>query len=134
MRSTPRQSPIPTVDRNEYSHADLSTQLIAADRPDLVASLASLMSTTGDHSVGQTTLDDLTVLMPRPDADRDTAIAADVALHRLIGSPGTARPGRRGRPGQRRWGAVNGELRSSRPPRLCPQFSGRVSPGRTRWC
>jgi pimeloyl-ACP methyl ester carboxylesterase len=63
-------------------------QLLAADRPDLVASLASIMSTTGDRSVGQTTLDDVSVLMPRPDADRDAAIAADVALYRLIGSPG----------------------------------------------
>jgi pimeloyl-ACP methyl ester carboxylesterase len=31
---------------------------------------------------------DLSVLMPRPDADREAAIAADVALYRLIGSPG----------------------------------------------
>ncbi|WP_035855919.1 alpha/beta fold hydrolase [Cryptosporangium arvum] len=70
------------------SMGGMVAQLVAIERPDLVASLASIMSTTGDRSVGQATLDDVSVLMPRPDADRAAAIAADVALYRLIGSPG----------------------------------------------
>lgn len=70
------------------SMGGMIAQLVAVERPDLVASLASIMSTTGDHSVGQATLDDVSVLMPRPDADREAAIAADVSLYRLIGSPG----------------------------------------------
>jgi pimeloyl-ACP methyl ester carboxylesterase len=70
------------------SMGGMIAQLVAVERPDLVASLASIMSTTGDRSVGQTTLDDVSVLMPRPDADREAAIAADVSLYRLIGSPG----------------------------------------------
>lgn len=68
------------------SMGGMIAQLVAVERPDLVASLASVMSTTGDRSVGQTTLDDVSFLMPRPDADREAAIAADVALYRLIGS------------------------------------------------
>ncbi|GIJ50353.1 alpha/beta hydrolase [Virgisporangium aliadipatigenens] len=70
------------------SMGGMIAQLVAVERPDLVASLASIMSTTGDRSVGQSTLDDVSLLMPRPDADRDAAIAADASLYRLIGSPG----------------------------------------------
>ncbi|MCA2211617.1 alpha/beta fold hydrolase [Jidongwangia harbinensis] len=70
------------------SMGGMIAQLVAVERPDLVASLASIMSTTGDRTVGQATLDDVSVLMPRPDADREAAIAADVSLYRLIGSPG----------------------------------------------
>lgn len=70
------------------SMGGMIAQLVAMERPGLVASLASIMSTTGDRSVGQATLDDVSVLMPRSDAGRDAAIAADVALYRLIGSPG----------------------------------------------
>ncbi|MDG4814168.1 alpha/beta hydrolase [Micromonospora sp. WMMD956] len=72
------------------SMGGMIAQLVAAERPDLVASLASISSTTGDRSVGQPTLDDVSVLMPRPDADHEAAIAADVSLYRLIGSPGFA--------------------------------------------
>ncbi len=53
-----------------------------------VDSLASIMSSTSDRSVGQTTLDNPSALVPPPGADRETAIAADARLHRLIGSPG----------------------------------------------
>ncbi|WP_432954389.1 alpha/beta fold hydrolase [Micromonospora haikouensis] len=70
------------------SMGGMIAQLVAAERPDLVASLASISSTTGDRSVGQATLDDVSLLMPRPDADSAAAIAADVSLYRLIGSPG----------------------------------------------
>jgi pimeloyl-ACP methyl ester carboxylesterase len=65
-------------------------QQLAIDRPELVDSLASIMSSTSDRSVGQTTLDNPAALVPVPGADRETAIAADAELHRLIGSPGIA--------------------------------------------
>jgi pimeloyl-ACP methyl ester carboxylesterase len=63
-------------------------QQLAIDRPDTVASLASISSTTGDPAVGQNTAGDPAALMPSPGADREAAIAAEVALYRLIGSPG----------------------------------------------
>jgi pimeloyl-ACP methyl ester carboxylesterase len=63
-------------------------QQLAIDRPELVDSLASIMSSTSDRSVGQSTLDNPAALVPVPGADRETAIAADAELHRLIGSPG----------------------------------------------
>ncbi|MFG1606720.1 alpha/beta fold hydrolase [Actinoplanes sp. NPDC049265] len=69
------------------SMGGMIAQQLAIDRPDLVASLASLSSTTGDPAVGQSTLDDPSALMPPADADRAAAIAADLALWHVIGSP-----------------------------------------------
>ncbi len=63
-------------------------QQLAIDSPELVDSLASIMSSTSDRSVGKSTLDDPTALVPSSGDDRETAIAADVRLHRLIGGPG----------------------------------------------
>lgn len=63
-------------------------QQLAIDRPGLVASLASIMSSTSNRSVGQTTLNDPAAMLPPSGADRAAAIAAEVALYRLIGSPG----------------------------------------------
>ena len=65
-------------------------QQLAIDNPQLVASLASIMSSTGDRTVGESSIEDPFALLPVPDADREAAIAADVALYRLIGSPGFA--------------------------------------------
>lgn len=70
------------------SMGGMIAQQLAIDRPELVASLASISSTTGDLEVGQNTLDDPAALIPLPGADREAAIAADVALYRTIGSPG----------------------------------------------
>jgi pimeloyl-ACP methyl ester carboxylesterase len=70
------------------SMGGMIAQQLVVDRPDLVASLASIMSTTGDPSVGQVTMADPAALFPAPGADRAAAIAANVALYRLIGSPG----------------------------------------------
>ncbi|WP_306204614.1 alpha/beta fold hydrolase [Actinoplanes sp. RD1] len=63
-------------------------QLLAIGHPELVASLASISSSTSNRSVGGTALDDPAVMLPLPGADRATAVAAEAALHRLIGSPG----------------------------------------------
>ncbi|MFD4640083.1 alpha/beta fold hydrolase [Lentzea sp. NPDC058436] len=64
------------------------SQQLAVDSPELVRSLASIMSTTSDRSVGQSTLEDPAALAVPPGADRATAIAAEARLHRVIGSPG----------------------------------------------
>jgi pimeloyl-ACP methyl ester carboxylesterase len=66
------------------------SQQLAVDRPELVRSLASIMSTTSDRSVGHSTIENPADLVVPPGADRETAIAADARLHRLIGSPGGA--------------------------------------------
>ncbi|GHF32154.1 alpha/beta hydrolase [Amycolatopsis bartoniae] len=63
-------------------------QQLAIDSPERVASLASIMSTTSDPAVGGTSLDNPAAAVPVPGADREAAIAAEVALYRLIGSPG----------------------------------------------
>jgi pimeloyl-ACP methyl ester carboxylesterase len=63
-------------------------QQLAIRHPELVASLASLMASTSDPAVGGTTLENPALLVPRLDSDRESAIAAEVALRRLIGSPG----------------------------------------------
>jgi pimeloyl-ACP methyl ester carboxylesterase len=70
------------------SMGGMIAQQLAIDSPHLVASLTSIMSTTGDPGVGQVKLDDPAALMAAPAADREAAIAASVAMHRLIGSPG----------------------------------------------
>ena len=70
------------------SMGGMIAQQLAVDRPDLVAGLTSIMSTTGDPAVGQSTLGNPAELMPVPGATREAAIAADVALFRTIGSPG----------------------------------------------
>jgi pimeloyl-ACP methyl ester carboxylesterase len=62
-------------------------QQIAIQNPELVASLASIMGTTSDPAVRESSFSDPTVLAPALGLDREAAIAADVALFRLIGSP-----------------------------------------------
>lgn len=63
-------------------------QQVAIDHPELVASLASIMSTTSNPALRVS--DPLTVPIPQPSpvADREEVIAAEVALYHLIGSPG----------------------------------------------
>ncbi|WP_236795076.1 alpha/beta fold hydrolase [Amycolatopsis sp. GM8] len=64
-------------------------QQLAIDSPELVASLASIMSTTSNRAVGGTTLDDPTAMVPVAGLDREEAIAAEVKLYRLLlGTPG----------------------------------------------
>ncbi|MEV6636931.1 alpha/beta hydrolase [Actinoplanes sp. NPDC051470] len=63
-------------------------QQMAIENPELVASLASIMATTSDGKAGGSSIDNAAALLPQPGADREVAIAADVALFRLIGSPG----------------------------------------------
>jgi pimeloyl-ACP methyl ester carboxylesterase len=63
-------------------------QTMAIEYPERVRTLTSIMSTTGDPSVGQPTQEALAVLLaPRP-TDRDGAIERVIANYRVIGSPG----------------------------------------------
>jgi pimeloyl-ACP methyl ester carboxylesterase len=63
-------------------------QQLIVDHPDRVRSLSSIMSMTGDHSVGRPTPEAAAVLGRPPVASRADAIANAVAGSRVIGSPG----------------------------------------------
>jgi pimeloyl-ACP methyl ester carboxylesterase len=70
------------------SMGGMIAQQLALDFPGRVRSLCSIMSTTGDRSVGRPTPEAAAVLT-RPGApNRDDAIADAVAVSRTIGSPG----------------------------------------------
>jgi pimeloyl-ACP methyl ester carboxylesterase len=70
------------------SMGGMIAQQVTIDHPDRVRSLCSIMSTTGDRSVGQSTSEAAAVLMRPPAATRDEAIAGSVAAGRLLGSIG----------------------------------------------
>jgi len=79
------------VDRAHVVGASMGgmiAQQLAIDSPDLVASLCSIMSTTGDFTVGHPTPEAAAALMRPPATTREEAIAAAVATSRAIGSPG----------------------------------------------
>jgi pimeloyl-ACP methyl ester carboxylesterase len=70
------------------SMGGMIAQQLTIDNPDLVASLCSIMSTTGDRLVGHPTVEAAAALMRPAAPDRDSAIAAAIASSRVIGSPG----------------------------------------------
>jgi pimeloyl-ACP methyl ester carboxylesterase len=63
-------------------------QTVAIQHPERVASLTSIMSTTGDRSVGAATQAALGVLLQPPVRTREEAVERAVANYRVIGSPG----------------------------------------------
>jgi pimeloyl-ACP methyl ester carboxylesterase len=63
-------------------------QLLAIRYRDLVRSLTSIMSTTGDNQVGQPTEAALALLMSPPPASRDDVLERAVLSNRTMGSPG----------------------------------------------
>jgi pimeloyl-ACP methyl ester carboxylesterase len=65
-------------------------QTVAIEHPDRVRSLTSVMSTTGDPSVGQPTPAALAAVLSPPAADRQGAIERAVRAYRVVGSPGFA--------------------------------------------
>jgi pimeloyl-ACP methyl ester carboxylesterase len=69
------------------SMGGMIAQLVAIHLPDRVRSLCSIMSTTGDRSVGQPTAEALT-MMARPPSTAEEAVEASVLAHKLSGSPG----------------------------------------------
>jgi pimeloyl-ACP methyl ester carboxylesterase len=70
------------------SMGGMIAQLLAIDHPDRVLSLASIMSNTGDPSVGMPTPEAIELLMKPPPTGREEVITREVETDRLLGSPG----------------------------------------------
>ena len=70
------------------SMGGMIAQTMAINHPDRVRSLTSIMSTTGDPSVGQATRPAMAALLSPPAASREQAIERTLAIVRVIGSPG----------------------------------------------
>nr|WP_020516241.1 alpha/beta hydrolase [Actinoplanes globisporus] len=73
------------------SMGGMIAQQLTIDHPDVVASLASIMSTPGPR-VGRPTPEAQAVLLRPPAADRAGAIAAGVDAARVVGSPAYPTP------------------------------------------
>jgi pimeloyl-ACP methyl ester carboxylesterase len=63
-------------------------QTLAIEHPERVRSLTSIMSTTGDRSVGTPSPAAVAALLAPPAGDRRGAIERAVAGYRIVGSPG----------------------------------------------
>ena len=70
------------------SMGGMIAQRVAITYPDRVRSLTSIMSTTGDRSVGGASEAAQAVLYAPPATDREGAIARQLETSRVIGSPG----------------------------------------------
>src|SRR5919199_1254785 len=70
------------------SMGGMVAQLVAIRHPDRVRSLTSIMSTTGDPSVGSPSEAAMGVLLAPPATDRESAIQRAMDTYRVIGSPG----------------------------------------------
>ncbi len=69
------------------SMGGMIAQQLTVDHPERVASLCSIMSTTGDRSVGRGTPEARALLGGPPAPDRATAVANGIAAARIVGSP-----------------------------------------------
>jgi pimeloyl-ACP methyl ester carboxylesterase len=70
------------------SMGGMIAQTIAIEYPERVRSLTSIMSTTGDDSVGQASQEALGALMSAPATSRQEAVDRTVSVFRVVGSPG----------------------------------------------
>jgi pimeloyl-ACP methyl ester carboxylesterase len=70
------------------SMGGMIAQTLVIEHPECVRSLTSIMSSTGDQSVGQATRRALAALLSPPAATRAETIERTVAIVRVIGSPG----------------------------------------------
>ena len=70
------------------SMGGMIAQTVAIEHPARVRSLTSIMSSTGDPSVGRPTQRALAALLSPPAATREEAIERTVSIVRVIGSPG----------------------------------------------
>jgi pimeloyl-ACP methyl ester carboxylesterase len=73
------------------SMGGMIAQELAARHPDLVLSLTSIMSTTGNRWVGQPAIRLLPMLLTRPARDREAAIERSVEVFTAVGSRGFER-------------------------------------------
>jgi pimeloyl-ACP methyl ester carboxylesterase len=69
------------------SMGGMIAQTVAIEHPERVRSLISIMSTTGDRSVGAPSEAAIAVLLAPPASSRDEAIDRTVATYKIIGSP-----------------------------------------------
>jgi pimeloyl-ACP methyl ester carboxylesterase len=74
------------------SMGGMIVQAMVIHHQDRFLSATSVMSTTGDRSVGQPTGEALTALLRAPATTRDEAIEGSVAGSKVIGSPGYPTP------------------------------------------
>jgi pimeloyl-ACP methyl ester carboxylesterase len=70
------------------SMGGMIAQLVTLQAPERVRSLTSIMSTTGEPSVGAPSDAALALLLTPPAGDRDGAVQRVVDTYRVIGSPG----------------------------------------------
>ena len=70
------------------SMGGMIAQTIAIEHPNRVRSLTSIMSTTGDQTMGQATQEALGALLAAPATTRQEAVERTVSIFRVIGSPG----------------------------------------------
>ena len=70
------------------SMGGMIAQTLAIEHPPFVRSLTSIMSSTGERSVGQPTRRALAALLSPPAATREAAIERTVSILRVTGSPG----------------------------------------------
>ena len=70
------------------SMGGMIAQLVALSHPQRALSLTSIMSTTGDTSVGGASDAALGLLLTPPAGDRDGAVQRVIDTYRVIGSPG----------------------------------------------
>lgn len=70
------------------SMGGMIAQTLAIEHPQRVRTLTSIMSTTGDPSVGGASQEALGVLLAPPARNREEAIERTVSSYRVIGSPG----------------------------------------------
>jgi len=78
----------PTAHVVGVSMGGFIAQEAAIRHPGRVASVASIMSSTGDRTVGQARPEALAVVMAPAPQERDEAIGHSLAIWRVIGSPG----------------------------------------------
>jgi pimeloyl-ACP methyl ester carboxylesterase len=69
------------------SMGGMIVQQLAIDHPEQLASMTSIMSTTGDRDVGQASPEVAAIFYAPPSTDRDGVIRSRQELERLYGSP-----------------------------------------------
>ena len=70
------------------SMGGMIAQTVAIEHPERARSLTSIMSTTGDQSVGAATEAAIAILLAPPASSREEAIDRAVETYKVIGSPG----------------------------------------------